>query len=322
MDRRRTVGVLLVVVSACGFGSGALFAKPVYATGVDWLTFLAWRFAFGAALAWAWLLGSRARRAGLRRTTRRQAIGALALGSLYSLNASTYYAALETVPASLAALIVYIYPVLVAVLALRVGRPLRGRTPWIALGVATVGAALAVGGIDPDHVPPIGGILLAIASPIIYSGWIVFSARLGGERRDRAGDADDGGAAPAVAGALMMSATAAIFWTLALATRHPLGPADIPGAAWPGLVGVGVFSTFIAIQAFYAGARRVGAAPAALISTIEPVYTITFAAILFGETLTSVQFAGAALILGAVILAQSAGQGGVAELPQLRVADE
>jgi drug/metabolite transporter (DMT)-like permease len=321
MDRRRTVGVLLVVVSACGFGSGALFAKPVYATGLDWLTFLAWRFAFGAALAWAWLLGSRARRAGLRGTSRRQAIGALALGALYSLNASTYYAALETVPASLAALIVYIYPVLVAVITLRVGRPLQGRLPWIALGIATLGAALAVGGIDQKHVPPIGAILLAVASPIIYSGWIVASARLGGERRDRAGDADDSGAAPAVAGALMMTSTAAIYWILSLATDHPLSPAAIPAAAWPGLLGVGVFSTFIAIQAFYAGARRVGAAPAALISTIEPAFTITFAAILFGETLTTVQFAGAALIIGAVVLAQSAPRSEAAT-PQLRIADE
>ena len=321
MDRRRAVGILLVVVSACGFGSGALFAKPVYAAGLDWLTLLAWRFAIGAALAWAWLLASAERRSELRRTTGRLAAGAAALGALYTLNSSTYFAAIETVPASLAALIVYIYPVLVAVLTLRIGKPLRGRRPWIALGVATVGAALAVGGIDAAHVPPVGGILLAIASPIIYSGWIVLSARLGGERRDRSGHGATGGAAPAVAGALMMTTTAGIFWALALASRHPVFPDAIPGAAWPGLVGVGVISTFVAIQTFYAGARRVGAAQAALISTIEPVYTITFAALLFAETLTSVQFVGAALILGAVVVAQSAASPGD-RLSQLRVADE
>jgi drug/metabolite transporter (DMT)-like permease len=320
MERRRAVGVLLVVVSACSFGSGALFAKPVYSVGLDWLTLLAWRFAIGAALAWTWLLISADRRAALRRTSGRVVAGAVSLGLVYSVNSSTYFAALETVPASLAALIVYIYPVLVAVLTLRIGQPLRGRRPWIALGVASIGAAFAVGGIDAAHVPPISGILLAIASPIVYSGWIVMSARLGGERRDRAGDGQTG-VSPAVAGALMMTTTAAVFWAISLVSGHRLAPADIPGSAWGGIVGIGVVSTFIAIQTFYAGARRVGAAQAALISTIEPVYTITLAAILFGETLTLIQTAGAALILGAVIVAQSAASPD-AHLPSLRMADE
>ena len=129
MDRRRLAGVLLVVVSAIAFGSGALFAKPVYAVGLDWLTLLVWRFGIGAALAWGWLLASPARRAALRSTSRRQPLAALGLGAIYTLNSSTYFAALETVPASLASLIVYIYPVLVAVLTLRFGRPLSGRGP-------------------------------------------------------------------------------------------------------------------------------------------------------------------------------------------------
>jgi drug/metabolite transporter (DMT)-like permease len=321
MDRRRAVGVLLVLVSACAFGSGALFAKPAYAAGIDWLTLLAWRFAIGAALAWLWVIGSAERRAGLRRMTRPQMLAPLALGALYTLNSGTYYAALETVPASLAALIVYIYPVIVAVITLRVGRPLEGRRPWLALAVATLGVILAVGGIDPADAPPLSGILLVLASPIIYAGWIVLSTRLAGERREHAADEADGGAATAVAGALMMTATGTIFWMLGSASGRPLAPAAIPDAAWPGIVGVAVISTFVAIQTFYAGAKRVGAAQAALISTIEPAYTIVLAAILLGESLTGVQLLGAVLILGAVILAQTGVPNPVAAL-RVRLADE
>ena len=54
--RERWLGLLLVVVSAFGYGSGALFAKPVYASGVDWLTLSVWRFLFAALASWAWLL--------------------------------------------------------------------------------------------------------------------------------------------------------------------------------------------------------------------------------------------------------------------------
>ena len=78
-----------------------------------------------------------------------------------------------------------------------------------------------------------------------------------------------------------MTATAIVYWVSALATGQPVLPAQIPSDAWPGLVGVGVAATFLAIQTFYAGARRVGAAHASLISTAEPIWTIALAAILF-----------------------------------------
>ena len=154
MDRQRLVGVGLVLVSAASFGSGALFAKPVYGSGVDWLTLLAWRFLIGATVSWAWLAGSAERRAGLRRLPRRRIAVALGLGVLYIGNSGTYYAGLETVSASLAALIVFIYPAIVAVLSLRVGHRLVGRRPWLALGLALAGTALALGGIPAGAVPP------------------------------------------------------------------------------------------------------------------------------------------------------------------------
>jgi drug/metabolite transporter (DMT)-like permease len=322
MDRRHLAGVVLVVVSACGFGSGALFAKPVYAAGVDWLTLLAWRFVIGALLAWGWLLVSAARRQGLRLLTRREVLVAVALGILYTGNSGTYYAGLETVPASLAALIVYIYPALVAVLSLRVGRRLEGRRAWAALGLALLGVALAVGGIDTAEAPPPLGLLLIVASPIIYAVWIVLAARLSGERSDRVGREADQGAQAAAATALMMSATAGAWLVMATALQRPLAPALIPSEAWLGILGVGVLATFVAIVAFYAGAQRVGAAQAALISTVEPIWTITLAAILFGELLQPIQLVGGVLIIGGVLLAQWPTSASIPLRPRIRIADE
>jgi drug/metabolite transporter (DMT)-like permease len=322
MDRRRLGGIALILVSAAGFGSGSLFAQPVYGAGVDWLALSAWRFLFGAGLAWIWLLASPARRRGLRDLDRRAAIVSLALGVLYVGNSGTYYAGLETVSPSLAALIVYIYPAVVAVLALRIGRRLQGRRAWVALGIAIVGVALAVGGIGAGGAPPLSGLLLILVSPLIYSVWIVLSARLSGERRETVGDASDAGAAAATATALMMSATAAVYWLWNLIGGGHVLPGQIPTAAWGGLVGVGVISTFIAIQSFYAGARRIGAAQAALISTVEPIYTITLAALLFGIGLTPVQLLGGALIIVGVLVAQTGPAADRPPTPQVRLADE
>jgi drug/metabolite transporter (DMT)-like permease len=282
MDRRRLTGITLILASAAGFGSGALFAQPVYATGVDWMVLSAWRFLFGAGLTWGWLSLSAGRRRGLHALNRRTAIAAVALGILYVGNSGTYFAGLQTVSPSLAALIVYIYPALVAVLTIRIGRRLVGRRAWLALAVALGGVALSVGGIDPAHAPPLSGLLLIVASPVIYAIWIVLAARLAGEREDAVGQSATDGAAAASATALMMTATAAIYWVAALASDRPVLPGAIPPGAWFGLVGVGVLSTFVAIQTFYAGAQRIGAAQAALISTVEPAWTIALAAILFG----------------------------------------
>jgi drug/metabolite transporter (DMT)-like permease len=163
--------------------------------------------------------------------------------------------------------------------------------------------------------PPALGLLLALASPIFYSLWIVLSARLAGARSvtDHASGAEATDAVdereetdPATAAAVMMTATFVVYWIAATVTGRPVTPSAIPSGAWIGLLGVGIVSAGIAVQTFYAGARRIGAANASLASTIEPVYTIVLATILFGESLTPVQVAGGALVIGGVILAQTA----------------
>ncbi len=308
MDRRRLLGIALVIVSAAGFGSGTVVSKPIYAAGLTWAQLLAWRFAIGAALAWGWILVSPPRRAALGRLGRREALIAFGLGVYYTGNAGTYYAGLETVPASLAGVLVYLYPAVVAVLSVRYASRLEGRRPWIALGIALVGVVLALGGIDLSNASSLGGIALILASPLIYAGWIVLSARLAGERTDRLahettgdGHVDDA----AAASALMITSTAAVFVVLALLTGRPLAPPDIPLDAWPFLVAIGFLGTFLAIQTFYAGSRRIGAAQAALVSTVEPLIIVTLAFVFLHETLEPIQLLGGALIIAGVLIAQT-----------------
>jgi drug/metabolite transporter (DMT)-like permease len=319
MDRRRALGIVLVLVSAAGFGSGTILAAPVYDTGVDWLTLLSWRFMIGAGLAWLWVAASRTRRRSLRRLSRRQAMVALALGVLYTGNSGTYYAALETVPAALAGVLVYTYPVIVAVLSLRFATRLSGRRPWVALAIALVGVVLALGGISISSVTPMSGLVLVMLSPLIYAVWIIASARLSGERRDRLGsDAPAGSSSTgdaAVTTALMMTATAIAFVVGGTVAGRPPDPGGVPSAAWPGLIAIGFVASFLAIQTFYAGAHRLGAAQAALVSTVEPVYIVALAWIFLDQRLTPVQLLGAGLILVGVVIAQTSPRPGGAPEP-------
>jgi drug/metabolite transporter (DMT)-like permease len=307
MDRRRALGIALAAASACGYGSGPLFAKSVYGAGLDWLALLYWRFLLAGLLVWAWAILVPANRAGLRALPRRRVVALLGLGAFFVGNAGTYYAALQYISASLASLIVYIYPALVAVLSIRFGHGLHGRRPWAALGIVSVGVALTLGGIE-THAEPIG-LALIVASPCIYSVYIILAARLAGERRGETAASRTGGVGaetrPAVAAALMLSATFTVVAGLAIAAGEPVLPGEVPPEAWFGLVGIAVFSTALAISAFYASTARIGAAQTALVSTVEPVWTITLAMLLFGERLGPVQLVGGALVIGGVILAQA-----------------
>ena len=170
-----------------------------------------------------------------------------------------------------------------AVLALRLGRPLEGRRAWGALGIAVLGVVLALGGIPAGADIPPQGLLLTLASPVFYSIWIILAARVSGERSDRVGTEADDGAAVSAIGAIMLTSTAVVYWIVALGIGHPVLPATIPSEAWPGIVGVAIVAGFIPVQAFYAGAQRIGAAQASLVSTIEPLWTIAAAGVIYGR---------------------------------------
>lgn len=310
MDRRRATGIALVLTAAVGFGSASILARTVYDTGMGWLSLVTWRFLIGAALAWAWVATSSHRRAAVRRSSRRQVVMTIALGALFTGNAGTYYAALETVPVALAGVLVYTYPVIVAVLSVRFATRLPGRRPWAALALALAGVILALGGIDLTSVPPIGGIVLVMLSSGIFSIWIIASARLSGERRDRlgheaAGSAGSTGDAAAMT-AIMITSSAIVFSLGSVATGRSLNPIDVPEAAWPAVIAIGFLASFLAIQAFYAGARRIGAAQAALLSTVEPLTIVALAWIVLGERLQPIQLVGAVLIMVSVVVAQTA----------------
>lgn len=309
MDRRRSLGIGLVLVAGGSFASGSIFATLSYREGLDWLTLLWWRFLIGAGMAWLWVALSPSRRASVRALSGRQLAITLALGAVYTGNAGTYYAGIETIPASLAGVIVYIYPVFVAVLSLRFATRLPGRRPWFALVLAVIGIVLALGGVTVDSGLTPGGVGLILASAAIYSVWIVLSARLSGERRDRLGSETpvDTPAArdAAVTTAVMMTATAAVFAVMTGLSGRSLSPTDIPGGAWPSLLGIGLVASFLAIQTLYAGARRIGAAQAALISTTEPVFIVALSFVVLDQHLAPIQLLGAGLVLIGVVIAQT-----------------
>jgi drug/metabolite transporter (DMT)-like permease len=70
--------------------------------------------------------------------------------------------------------------------------------------------------------------------------------------------------------------------------------------AWLSVAGIGVVSTVVAMTTFLAGMALVGPTRASILSSLEVIVTLALAFVLLGERLSVGQWAGAALILGAV----------------------
>ena len=309
MDRRRVIGIGLGALAGAAYGTGPFFFKEyVFPAGVDWIAMLAWRFAFAAIVSWLWLFAQPAARAALRELDRRTVARFLLTGAFFIVNASVYYAAIERIDTSLVALLMSIYPALVAVVSLRLGYRFEGRLAWGSLAIVIAGTALTVGGINPNTNQ--GGIVLALLSPVAYAVYIVLTAWMAGERPGQTADMRSRGkgaeVSPPVAGAVMMSGTFIVTLALALVTREPVMPWQIPSGAWPGLIGIGVFAAAIAIQAFYASAARIGAAQASLMATVEPIVVILLGITFLGESFAPIRVVGAVVVLAGVLLAQFA----------------
>jgi drug/metabolite transporter (DMT)-like permease len=169
--RDETRGLALVFLSTLAYGVLPILGKAAYADGVRPLPLLAWRYVIAAALI---ALLERGPRPPLRVRVRLWAVG-----SVFVFNSIAYFRALEQIPASVTALVLYTYPVMVALLAALAGvERLTGRALLAALA-AFAGCALTAGGAAPGAPLPVSGIAWALGAALVYASYIVLSSRFG-----------------------------------------------------------------------------------------------------------------------------------------------
>ena len=129
----------------------------------------------------------------------------------------------------------------------------------------------------------------ALGAAVVFSAYILVSERVAGRIR------------PSVLSALVCSG-AAVTLTGGSALLGELRPGELTVAGWGWLACLAVVSTVAAIGLFFAGLRRVGPTTTSILSTVEPLVTVTLAFLVFGETLGALQLVGGALVLAAVVV--------------------
>ncbi len=274
--------VALVLLSAVGFGSMALFANAAYASGVTPSTLLALRFVL-AALMLAPLVWIK----GLRLPRGRVLAGYIAMGLMYTAQSQSYFNALLHASSGLVGLLLYVYPVLVTALALLFGWEKLDRRMLVLMLMAIGGMAITLGGQLQGQ--PIG-IALALLGAVIYAIYILLGNRL----------ARSGQQTHPMAACVVIMATAAVSNTgLALWDGISL-PGT--GGGWLAVAAIALFSTAVAIACFLSGVKEVGAAQASILSTLEPVVTLGLGVAMLHESVSASQLLGGALVLAAVVM--------------------
>jgi drug/metabolite transporter (DMT)-like permease len=268
-------GLVFIAVSAVAFGAMAIFARFAYAGGADVLGVLVARFTVAGSVLALVMLATR------RPWPRGRALAvAIGMGGVgYVGQAVCYFTALNHASAGLVALLLYAYPTLVCILgAIFLGDRLTARTVAL-LAASFAGIALTLGG---GHGTPLG-FALGLAAALVYSVYIVVGAR---ELKGT----------DALASTTVICLSAAATLAIASLWRAPQFPAAPAG--WIPVVLIALVSTVLAIIAFFAGLKRVGAATASIVSTLEPVVTVALAWMVLGESLAPMQVVGGVLVLG------------------------
>ncbi|MCW2958555.1 MAG: family transporter [Solirubrobacterales bacterium] len=292
MDPR---GTTLVVISAGSFALMSILAKDTGTGTAGVSTVLAARFLIAAALFWA-VAAARGVRPSL--LPRRQALGVLALGgAVYAIESALYFSALTHIDASIASLLLCTYPALVLVFAVLLRRESADARRIGALVLAVGGALLVLAG-DAAGALDGAGIALALGSTLGYALYVTLA--------DGVADSLD----PITFGALLCTG-AGLTLAVGGAATGRLDPAGLGDpTVLADVILMATVSTVLAVTAFFAGMRRIGASGASIIAGIEPFFTVLLAAALLGETLTPTQVLGGLVVLSAVFLVRTP-KGGV-----------
>lgn len=267
------------LLAACSFACVSVFGKASFVHGTDIATFLVTRGVVGTAVIWLWLKGvPRA-----REFTRREKAVALALGLLFAGNVYTLFRAIAVMSVPLVVLIYFLYPVITGVAGTLTRLDRLSRRGAVAALVAFAGLALMIGA-EPYQWHWAGLAFAAAAAAFRAAMLLITRAALPiADPRD-------------VSWYTMLGSTAVFAALLAAqaGAQFPSGAAGWGALAWASVAAA------VALIAMFVSARRIGPFRTAVVMNAEPVAAILLSAVVLGEVLTATQWAGAAVLIGAL----------------------
>lgn len=276
----KALGYLLAALAAAAYGTNPAFAVPLYDEGMNPGSVLLFRYLLGLpllALLMAW-------RGVSFRLPRRAWLPVSALGLLMALSSLGLFESYKWMNAGVASTLLFVYPVMVAVLmTVFYHEPFRW-TLGLCLGIMGVGLwMLAKPGEGAEL--SVYGCILVMISALTYALYIIM-----------VNVSKCVSVIPTTKLLFYVLLTGCVVFVVELATGDGL---TLPGgfAGWGDLAGLALFPTVVSLACTTRAIQLIGSTPTAILGALEPVAAVVLSVLVLHQGLTGREIAGGALIV-------------------------
>ena len=285
MKKNKSIGILCAILSAVCYGTNPFGALPLYEEGVNTATVLAHRFGLAVILLAIVMLIKRED----FRVTRHEFKVLFSLGILFAASSITYYQSFHFMDAGIASTILFVYPVMVAVIMAAFFKERVTAMTVVAIVMSLLGIGLLYKGGAGASLSVVG-IILCILSSLAYAVYIIVVNQ----------------------SSIRMSSYKMTFYAMLVCeitlvlysfTSPELYLHVLPSPrAWMFAVWLSIVPTILSLVFMTVAVRHVGATPTAILGALEPLTAVAIGVVVFGEMLTFRLIVGILFILFAVML--------------------
>lgn len=284
LSKNALIGYPAGIITGISYGLNPLFGMPLMSKGAEVESILFFRYGIAVLILGAVLLCDRQS----FKVTWRQAGILLVLGLLYTTSSVTLFEAYKYIPSGLATTLVFLYPVLVALIMVFL-RVIPSWQVWLAIVATFVGVIIMTQSGDTHHINPLG-VVLSIGSALVYALFIVII------NRSRT--------ISTISNSLLTFYTLCVGAVVFL-TRIGMSGTDILAGIttrldWLNLVGLALLPTIVSTATLAVATRNIGATKASVLGVFEPITAILVGTLVFGEALTDNILIGITIAMVAV----------------------
>ena len=281
-----TKGILNGIIASTSYGMNPLFGLPLYAKGIGVNSVLFYRYFLAVIIYFIWLKFFK--KASLK-ISRQEIIPLFFLGIFFSLSSLTLFEAFHYIEAGIACTILFIYPVMVAIIMSIFFKEKVTKTVIFAILLTSIGIILLYKG-KPDTALSIKGILIVLTSALLYALYIV------GVKNIKPVKAMN---SARLSFYVMLFGLIVYIVNLKFCTTLQMLPNL---KAWLFAIGLALFPTIISLETITIAIQLIGSTNTAILGALEPLTAIFFGIVFFHEQLTLRISIGIILILFGVFL--------------------
>lgn len=285
MDTKNVVwGYVAGIITGVTYGLNPLFAKPLLSMGVSVDTMLACRYLIAVFILGVWLVF---RKESLK-VNKAQMWRLCILGFLFAMSSMLLFLSYNYIPAGLATTIVFLYPVIVALIMVLL-KVYPTWQVWLSILMTFVGVVI-LSRPSGNMTLNITGLSLAAGSAIAYALYLIVVNR---SRRLR------------TVTSLVLTFYALLIGSVVFLIHSAISGGEFMAGldgwfCWMNLICLAVFPTVVSLLTLAMATRIIGPTRTSVLGVFEPVTAIAVGTIFFGESLTLNIIIGVLITLVAV----------------------